>query len=177
MSAGWPQRPTKCFSAADVSSKTARAIYGADVDTLDRQILNRLQDGFPIVEHPFAAVAAELGVDESTLIERVRQLREDGTLTRFGPLYHAERLGGGLTLAAMEIAPDDFERVNEQVNAFPEVAHNYARDHRLNMWFVLATESPQRIDEVISDIEQVTGYRVYNMPKQQEFFVGLKFEV
>ena len=147
------------------------------MDTLERQILNRLQDGFPIVAQPFAAVAAELGVDEATLIERVRRLREDGTLTRFGPLYHAERLGGGLTLAAMEVAPGDFERVNEQVNAFPEVAHNYERDHRLNMWFVLATESPQRIGEVIGEIERVTGYRVYNMPKRQEFFVGLRFEV
>lgn len=147
------------------------------MDTLERQILNRLQDGFPIVAQPFAAVAAELGVDEATLIERVRRLREDGTLTRFGPLYHAERLGGGLTLAAMEVAPGDFERVNEQVNAFPEVAHNYERDHRLNMWFVLATESPQRIGELIGEIERVTGYRVYNMPKRQEFFVGLRFEV
>lgn len=147
------------------------------MDEIDRRILNRLQDGFPVSERPFAAVAAELGIDEAALIERIRCLRADGTLTRFGPLYHAERLGGGLTLAAMEIAPEDYERVNEQVNAFPEVAHNYARDHRLNMWFVLATEVPERIAEVIDEIERITGYSVYNMPKRQEFFVGLKFDV
>jgi len=150
---------------------------GAEMDKLDRRILNRLQDGFPIAERPFALVAEELGVDETLLIERVRRLREEGVLTRFGPLFHAERMGGGLTLAAMEIAPEDFERVNTQINAFPEVAHNYARDHRLNMWFVLATETPQRIDEVIDDIEHRTGYKVYNMPKRQEFYVGLKFDV
>lgn len=147
------------------------------MDELDRSILNRLQDGFPVVERPFAQVAAELDTDERTLLERVRRLREDGTLTRFGPMYHAERMGGGLTLAAMEIPDDDYERVAEQVNAFPEVAHNYARDHRLNMWFVLATETPERIGEVIADIEAVTGYKVYNMPKEREFFVGLKFDV
>jgi len=147
------------------------------VDDLDRSILNRLQDGFPVVERPFAQVAEELGTDEQTLVERVAALREDGTLTRFGPMYHAERMGGGLTLAAMEIPDGDYDRVVEQVNALPEVAHNYARDHQLNMWFVLATETPERIDEVIAEIETATGYRVYNMPKQQEFFVGLKFEV
>ncbi len=147
------------------------------MDALDRRIVNRLQEGFPIVERPFAAVAAELAVDEATLVERVRRLRDAGTLTRFGPLYHAERLGGGLTLAAMAIAADDFERVAEQVNVFPEVAHNYARDHRLNLWFVLATETPQRIGEVVAEIERVTGYPVYNLPKRQEFFVGLKFDV
>ena len=68
-------------------------------------------------------------------------------------------------------------RVNELVNQVPEVAHNYARDHEFSMWFVLATETPQRIESVILEIEQTTGYRVYNMPKEQEFFVGLKFEV
>ncbi len=147
------------------------------MDDLDRSILNRLQDGFPIADRPFALVAEELGTDEQTLVDRVAALREDGTLTRFGPMYHAERMGGGLTLAAMEIPDSDYEQVVEQVNAFPEVAHNYARDHQLNMWFVLATETPERIDDVIEQIEAATGYKVYNMPKQQEFFVGLKFDV
>ena len=70
-----------------------------------------------------------------------------------------------------------FEQTAEQVNAFQEVAHNYARDHAFNMWFVLATETPERIDEVVAEIEEVTGYRVYNLPKKEEYFVGLRFEV
>ncbi|RKZ58575.1 MAG: Lrp/AsnC family transcriptional regulator, partial [Candidatus Parabeggiatoa sp. nov. 2] len=52
----------------------------------------------------------------------------------------------------------------------------YARDHELNMWFVLATERPERINEVIKKIETQTGLRVYNMPKQAEYYVGLRFE-
>jgi len=92
-------------------------------------------------------------------------------------MYHAERLGGALTLAAMKIPAADFERVAGIVNAFPEVAHNYAREHELSMWFVLATETPERIDEVIGVIERATGYKVYNMPKLEEFYVGLRFTV
>jgi len=88
-----------------------------------------------------------------------------------------QQLGGGLTLAAMRVPQADFEDVAETVNAFPEVAHNYARDHELNMWFVLATEHEERIDQVIHDIEAQTGLRVYNMPKQAEYYVGLRFEV
>jgi len=91
-------------------------------------------------------------------------------------MYHAERLGGGLTLAAMQVPEAEFDQVAKQVNAFPEVAHNYARDHELNMWFVLATERPERINEVIKKIETQTGLRVYNMPKQAEYYVGLRFE-
>lgn len=147
------------------------------LDRFDRRIINRLQDGFPISAYPYREVAAELGTTEATLLARVEALLEKGVLTRFGPMYHAERLGGALTLAAMRIQPDDFERVAEQVNAFPEVAHNYQRDHDLNMWFVIATESPDQIDAVIRSIESSTGYPVYNMPKKEEFFVGLKFAV
>jgi hypothetical protein len=67
--------------------------------------------------------------------------------------------------------------VATQVNAFDEVAHNYERDHEFNMWFVLATETAERIDEVLSEIERNTGYPVYNMPKIEEFYIGLKLEV
>lgn len=146
------------------------------LDTLDRAIINELQGGFPLCDFPFAEIAERLGTREGELITRIQRLLDNGVLSRFGPMYHAERLGGGLTLAAMAIPPADFEHVVEQVNAFPEVAHNYQRDHRLNMWFVLATETPQRIDEVISEIETVTGYKVLNVPKEEEFFIGLRFE-
>ena len=83
----------------------------------------------------------------------------------------------GLTLAAMRIPEDDFDPVANQVNAFPEVAHNYRRNHAFNMWFVLATETPEAIDETLERIEKETGYPVYNFPKEEGFFIGLKFEV
>jgi hypothetical protein len=62
------------------------------------------------------------------------------------------------------------------VNAFPEVAHNYARNHTLNMWFVLATEKPEQVVTVIHEIERRTGLTVFNMPKINEYYVGLQLE-
>ncbi len=146
-------------------------------DFIDRNIINNLQGGFPVSERPYADAAKQLGITENELIERITKLLELGILSRFGPMYHAERLGGGLTLAALSVPEADFEQVAAQVNAFPEVAHNYAREHELNMWFVLATEQPERIDEVICEIEAKTGLHVYNMPKQREYYIGLKFKV
>jgi len=146
------------------------------MDAIDRRIINGLQGGFPISERPFADAAASLGLDEQELIERIEKMKEKGLISRFGPMYHAERMGGALTLAALAAPEDRFDEVARIVNAMPEVAHNYAREHRLNMWFVLATETPERIDEVIADIEQQTGLKVFNMPKLEEFYIGLKFE-
>jgi len=147
------------------------------MDSIDKKIINHLQGGFPLCENPYEVVAAELGISGSELLTRIEALINKKTISRFAPLYHAELLGGGLTLAALEVPADRFDDVNEIVNSFPEVAHNYAREHKLNMWFVVATEQAERIGEVLADIEQQTGLHVYNMPKQEEFFIGLKLEV
>ena len=147
------------------------------IDELDRVLINTLQGGFPICERPYAEVAARLGSDEQTVIERIGSLLERGLLSRFGPMYHAEQMGGALSLAAMQIPPDDFERVTGIVNDQPEVAHNYQRNHRLNMWFVLATETPDGQREAIARIERETGHPVFNMPKIREYFVELKLHV
>ncbi|MBI1986127.1 MAG: AsnC family transcriptional regulator [Rhodospirillales bacterium] len=147
------------------------------MDATDRLIVNELQGGFPVADRPFAEAAARLGIDEDDLIERVKRLCDHGTLSRFGPLYNAERLGGAVTLAALKVPAADFQRIAAAVNAHPEVAHNDAREDDLNMWFVIATETPERIAEVIADIEAETGLRIYDMPKIEEFYVGLRFQL
>ena len=146
------------------------------MDATDRRIINALQGGFPIAERPFALAAAKLGLEEADLLSRIQRLREAGTISRFGPMWHAEKMGGGLTLSAMSVPPERFDAVAELVNSYPEVAHNYAREHVLNMWFVVATEKPERIAEVLAEIEARTGIAVHDMPKVEEFFVGLRFE-
>jgi siroheme decarboxylase len=145
-----------------------------ELDALDRRILNALQDGFPLVPEPFAAVAAGLGIGADALIARLARLKGAGAITRFGPFFDAEALGGALCLCAMAVPPERFEAVAAQVNARPEVAHNYARDHAFNMWFVLATETPEAIAAAADAIADETGLRVLRLPKLHEFFIGFR---
>lgn len=143
----------------------------------DKVIINQLQGGFPICEDPWGELEETLNIPADEIINRIERMKDEGLLSRFGPMYHAEKMGGGLTLAAMKVEDSRYDEVTEIVNGFSEVAHNYAREHELNMWFVIATEKPEQIESVIEQIEQKTGIKVYNMPKQQEFFLNLKFEV
>ena len=143
------------------------------LDDINRRIINTLQHGFPISDNPFQEVAISIGISESELIKRIKTLLDNGLLTRFGPLFNAENIGGALSLCAMEIPTADFEKITQQINAFEEVAHNYQRDHTMNMWFVLATESLNEKHKTLERIEQKTGYKVYDMPKEKEYFVGL----
>jgi DNA-binding Lrp family transcriptional regulator len=143
------------------------------MDELDRAVVNALQGDFPVTQRPFLDAAARLGTSEEELIGRIRRLLDQRVLTRFGPLWQVERLGGAYALAAMKVPRAEFERVAEKVNALPEVAHNYEREHAFNMWFVLATETPEALDDAAARIERETGHRVYLMPKAEEYFVGL----
>lgn len=144
------------------------------MDELDRKIINLLQQGFPVTEEPYAEVAKQLGIDESDLLHRLKYLLDEKTLTRFGPMYDAAKLGGDFSLVAIKVPAERFDEVTEIVNSYDEVAHNYHRDHEFNMWYVLATETAQRIHEVNTDIEQRTGLKVFNMPKLDEYYIGLK---
>ena len=146
----------------------------SDLDDLDRSILNRLQDDLPLVSAPFAVLANEMRIDQDTLLARVQRLKDSGFITRFGPFFDAAAMGGAFCLCAMAVPEEDFETVLTKVNAHGEVAHNYQRSHRLNMWFVLATETPEGITETADAIELETGLQVLRFPKLQEFFVGFR---
>lgn len=144
------------------------------LDATDRAIINALQDGFPLSPRPFAEAAAPLGLTEDALIDRLKRLREIGAITRFGPFFDAAAMGGAFCLCAMAVPEARFDAVMIKVNDFPEVAHNYQRNHRLNMWFVLATETPEGIAMTADAIEAATGLTVLRFPKEREFFIGFR---
>jgi DNA-binding Lrp family transcriptional regulator len=146
------------------------------MDDIDRRIINGLQGGFPLTERPYRDAAAALGLGEADLIARLARLLDGGILSRFGPMYDAGRIGGATCLCAMAVPPERLDAVAALVNRHREVAHNYERVHALNMWFVLAVDRPERVDEVAAEIEEETGMPVLTFPKLAEFFVGLRIE-
>jgi len=144
-------------------------------NTTDLRLMAHLHGGFPLVDEPFAAVGAELGLSEAEVLQRLQRLLSEGWLTRFGPLFQIERAGGQFVLAALAAPAERFEALAAQVNAHPEVAHNYRREHpQLTMWFVVAAPSPAQAEAVLQAIEAETGLPVYRFPKLREFFVELR---
>lgn len=146
----------------------------AEIDELDRRIINALQGGFPLVDEPYREVAESLGIAEDDLIRRLEDLLARRVLTRFGPMFQVEAMGGAFVLAALAVPEERYDEVTALVNSLPEVAHNYRREHALNMWFVLATETPQGIGDAVARIESLTGLPVHAFPKEREYFVEMK---
>ena len=153
----------------------------AEIDATDRAIIDHLQGGFPICERPYAQTAGALGIGEDELLERLQRMLDARVLTRFGPMFQVERMGGAFVLAAMCVPEANWQQVVDTVNAFPAVAHNYRRESDrgcpFNMWFVLATDTVDGIDAAAARIEAETGLAVNKFPKLDEYFIGLRVDL
>lgn len=150
------------------------ACMDAPMDALDRRILDRFQRGLPLVPRPYAAMAEALGCAEAELLARLERLRAAGMVARVGATFRPNRVGAS-TLAAMAVPPDRLDLVAVLVNAYEEVNHNYQREHRLNLWFVVAAPTPARLREVLDGVAAATGLTVHEFPLVDGFHIDLGF--
>ena len=145
-------------------------------DTLDFHLLNDFQRDFPLCPAPFAELASRLGVAEKVVLGRLEDLRRDGKISRVGAVFAPKRIGAS-TLAAMAVPPDKLAAVAAAVNRFPEVNHNYEREHRYNLWFVVTAGSEGRLQATLGAIEQAAGYPLMPLPLLEEFHIDLGFSL
>lgn len=143
-------------------------------DSTDQRLLSDFQRGFPLTSRPFQAVAVELGIDEGEVIARVKRLMASGVIGRIGAVVRPQTVGAS-TLAAMAVPEDRLDLVADIVSAQPEVNHNYEREHRLNLWFVVTAEDRQSVRRVLDRIEWLTGLMPLTMPLERAFHVDLGF--
>lgn len=146
------------------------------MNELDRHLLNDFQRGLPLTARPYAAMAARLGVSEELVIERLRALQESGAVSRVGAVIRPHSVGVS-TLAAMAVPNERLDAVAELVSSYPEVNHNYEREHHYNLWFVVATEREQRLREVLADLESRTGLKILDLPLLEDFHIDLGFDL
>jgi DNA-binding Lrp family transcriptional regulator len=146
------------------------------LNKIDRRLLDEFQHDFPLEPQPFAAIAAQLGIDEDQVLARLRYLKRFGALSRVGPVLRPNRIGAS-TLAALAVPAEDLEAVAEQVNRYPEVNHNYEREHRYNLWFVVTAPDRERIAEILAEIAAATGLVPLDLPMLEDYFIDLGFKL
>ena len=143
------------------------------MDALDQRLLDEFQRGFGLTPRPFAEIAARLEVSEAEVIGR---LTETGAVRRVGAVFRPNRVGAS-TLAALAVPPERLEDVAALVGAFAEVNHNYAREHRLNLWFVVTAPNAERVAQVLAEIAALTGLTPLDLRLERDFHVDLGFRL
>lgn len=146
------------------------------LDPLDFHLLNDYQHGFPLCSEPFVRIAQMQGTTPDAVLQTLRRLHDDGHISRVGAVFAPGRIGAS-TLAALSVAPERLAEVAAMVSRCPEVNHNYEREHRFNLWFVVAAGTPERLAAVLADIEARSGLPVLRLPLQAQYHIDLGFHL
>ncbi len=141
---------------------------------LQKTILNAFQQDFPLSVQPYRDIANQIGVSEQEVINSLAELSELCYISRIGPVIRPNRIGVS-TLAAMQVSPNELKQTIALINAFPEVNHNYEREHQFNIWFVVVASNKNRLKQVIQEIELQTGNEVMQLPLIEDYFIDLGF--
>lgn len=142
----------------------------------DIGLLNRLQSGFPVCHDPFVQLAKELNCGSNEIIDRLKQLQTSAVIRRFGAVLNHKKAGAS-TLAALKVPLEKIDEVAELVNSFKEVNHNYLRDHRYNLWFVVTAKTQERVDEVLAELKQTSACDLLNLPMVKSHHINLAFDL
>lgn len=143
---------------------------------LQKRLLNDYQQDFPLSPTPFRDIAEHIGVREDEVLNAYRMLSEQHMISRIGPVITPNSIGSS-ALVAMAIPDYDLEWVAEVISALPEVNHNYERENRFNLWFVLVADDALHLQSVVDDIESQTGYKTMVLPMLADYFINLGFEL
>ena len=146
------------------------------VDATAFRLLNEWQRGFPLVPRPFACIAETVGRGEEAVLSAYRQMMTQGLVSRVGAVFAPRRLGAS-ALAALAAPPARLEEVAARVSRDPSINHNYQREHRYNLWFVITAASRTHLDQVVAGIERETACEVIVLPLEEEFHIDLGFDL
>ena len=147
-----------------------------DISAADLALLNLVQGDFPLHARPFAAIATRLGRDENDVIARLQALESAGAISRFGAVFD-HRSAGSSTLAALAVPPELIDDVASVVNTFAGVNHNYAREHRFNLWFVVTGPDQAAVDATLQAIRDKFDYPLLNLPMELAYNIDLGFRL
>jgi DNA-binding Lrp family transcriptional regulator len=148
------------------------------MDETDRNILNEIQSGFPIMSRPFQEIGARVGLTEEDVITRLKRLKRRGIIRRIGANFHSSRLDFTSTLCAAKVPQEKLDRFVRVVNRYPGVTHNYLRGHVYNVWFTFIAEEMDEIEKALKEIAEETGVEeIRNLPALKVFKIKVDFEV
>ena len=143
---------------------------------LHKSLLNDFQRDFPLSPRPYQDIANALGVSEDDVLSALTELNDNHFISRIGPIIPPNQLGVS-TLVAMTIPEQQLQTVADIISAYPEVNHNYEREHRFNLWFVVIATDSRHLQAVLDAIEQETGFKAMSMPLLDDFFIDLGFKL
>ena len=149
------------------------------MDITDRELLNKIQGPFPMVDRPYEQLGEEIGISEREVLERLTELKRTNVLRQISAIFDTRRLGFKTTLVAMAYEPDKLHDAAMVINKHPGVSHNYAREGSYyNLWFTLAVPPEHDLESTAGYMAKKTGALEQRiMPTKRFFKIGVNFDM
>lgn len=154
-----------------------QAILPAALDATGFRLLNEWQRDFPLEPRPFARIAQAVGAAEEDVIAAYRDLSAQGPGEPGGRGVRPCVAWVRAHSRPLAAPPERLEEVAARVTREPAINHNYQREHRYNLWFVVTAASRAQLEEVVAGIERDTGCAVIVLPLEEEFHIDLGFDL
>ncbi len=143
---------------------------------MEKHLLNDFQHGFPLNVNPFKRVAEIQNSQERVVLNTFKNLQAQGLVSRIGPVFSPNSVGVS-TLAAMAVPEERLEEIAALVSKFREVNHNYEREHRFNLWFVVTAENSQALQHALKEISAKVAYPLISLPLLRDYHIDLGFKL
>ena len=135
---------------------------------LEKKIIHLLQQDLPVVDQPFAVVAERLGISESEVIEKIRELVADGTIRRFGATLRHQRSGfEANAMVVWEVELERVEEVGRVFASFREVSHCYQRpalsDWPYRLFTMIHSTSEGECRQIAKRMAEAAGVGSYDL--------------
>nr|MBC8280227.1 Lrp/AsnC family transcriptional regulator [Chloroflexota bacterium] len=149
------------------------------MDNIDRELLNKIQAPFPMVDQPYQQLGEEVGVTEQEVIDRLTELKRTNVLRQISAIFDTRRLGFKTTLVAVAYEPGELHKAALEINKHPGVSHNYAREGSYyNLWFTLAVPPEHDLAATADYMARKTGALEQRlMPTKRFFKIGVNFDM
>lgn len=151
------------------------------IDETNRKLLQLLQDNFPLVEQPYRHVAQQLNLSETQVIERLTRLSQQGITRKIGAVLDTSKIGlNAATLIAAKVPPERIDAIADIINQYPQVSHNYEREHEYNVWFTLKANNQAELNAILEEIVQKASLNrddILNLPTKSCFKIDVRFDV
>ena len=124
------------------------------MDDLDREILYAIQDGIPLIREPFSTIAGHLGLTPHEVVERLKRLREEKVIRKFGLFLWKNKVGVVANAMIVWSVPRERLRdVAEFFSRFEEVTHCYERrttpKWRYNLYTMVHGTKRKTVEEFV----------------------------
>ncbi len=150
-----------------------------ELDQIDLLLLDALQDDLPLIPRPWKEIGDQIGVSEEECLQRISRLKESGIIRTISPILESRKFGlNAGSLIAFQIPEERIDEVAGIINSYPEVSHNYRRDHHYSIWFTIAGGTEEEIELILSDIQKRAGISdedMINLPTIKSYKIDVRF--